>query len=131
MKAELTNTLPVLRPEPSRAQPVQPFGSERREVAGAEARAVQVAPRAEKASEEADPARDAEALREIAEKLNVGSSSISRKLRFQFDNDANISVIQVFDRETEQLIRQIPSEEVLERMRNGPSEILNLIETEA
>lgn len=72
-----------------------------------------------------------EQLRALADQLNVSTASISRKLKFQFVDDANISVIQVFDRETDQLIRQIPSEEVVARLENGDQDFLQLIDTTA
>ena len=129
MKAELTNSLPVLKQLPAESpaligRPGQPAEAARVTTT------VLPADDGAKATPE-DAQRSAEELRELAEKLNVGDSSIGRKLRFQFDDAANISVIQVFDRETEQLIRQIPSEEVLERMRNGETDALVLIDTVA
>lgn len=70
-------------------------------------------------------------LREMVDKLNLDASSVSRSLRFQFDDEANRSVIQVYDRETEQLIRQIPSEEALARLKNAGGNVFQLIDTEA
>jgi flagellar protein FlaG len=53
------------------------------------------------------PAADIEGL---ARKLNVASESIGRDLRFEVDMDSGRSVIQVLDRETGEVIRQIPPE---------------------
>ncbi len=55
----------------------------------------------------APPAPDLEAL---AAALNVASQSIGRELRFKVDMDSGQSVIQVLDRETGELIREIPPE---------------------
>lgn len=71
----------------------------------------------------------AEVMERFAEKLNLGDMAVSRKLRFQYDRSINVSVIEVYDSETEELIRQIPSEEVLERMREGVADGLPLIDT--
>ena len=46
----------------------------------------------------------------LASKMNIVSRSIGRDLRFQVDMDSGKSVIQVLDRETGELIRQIPPE---------------------
>lgn len=53
------------------------------------------------------PQADIEAL---AKKLNVASRSIGRDLRFEVNMDSGSSVIQVLDRETGEVIRQIPPE---------------------
>jgi len=60
---------------------------------------------------------DVEAL---AKKLNVATQSIGRDLRFEVNMDSGRSVIQVLDRETGEVIRQIPPEKAsLYRSSNG------------
>jgi flagellar protein FlaG len=49
-------------------------------------------------------------LEELTKALNVGSQSIGRDLRFEVDMESGHSVIQVLDRETGEVIRQIPPE---------------------
>lgn len=49
-------------------------------------------------------------IEELARKLNVASQSIGRDLRFEVNMDSGRSVIQVLDRETGEVIRQIPPE---------------------
>lgn len=56
---------------------------------------------------------DAQALRAKVEELNQTAQSIKRSLRFDIDDGTGITVITVRDRETEEVIRQIPSEEML------------------
>ena len=46
----------------------------------------------------------------LARKLNLATRSIGRDLRFQVDMETGRSVIQVLDRETGEIIRQIPPE---------------------
>lgn len=46
----------------------------------------------------------------LARELNVATSSIGRDLRFQVNMQTGHSVIQVLDRETGEIIRQIPPE---------------------
>jgi flagellar protein FlaG len=47
------------------------------------------------------------------ERLNEATQSIQRSLEFSIDDDTAKTVITVRDRETEEVIRQIPSEELL------------------
>ena len=47
-------------------------------------------------------------LEAIAAELNVASQSIGRDLRFKVDMNSGSSVIQVLDRETGEIIREIP-----------------------
>ena len=49
-------------------------------------------------------------LEELARELNVASRSIGRDLRFEVNMESGRSVIQVLDRETGEVIRQIPPE---------------------
>jgi len=50
-------------------------------------------------------------------KLNEYVQTTARTLNFQVDDDSGKTVIKVYDRESEQLIRQIPNELVLELAR--------------
>jgi flagellar protein FlaG len=54
-----------------------------------------------------------EELSKAAERLNGLAQSIRRELRFSVDDDSGRTVIRVVDSETNELIRQIPSEDVL------------------
>ena len=47
-------------------------------------------------------------LQELARALNLASQSIGRDLRFEVDMESGRSVIQVLDRDTGEVIRQIP-----------------------
>jgi len=51
-------------------------------------------------------------LDEVVEKLNVRSRSVGTTLRFRVDLVSGISVIQVLDRDTGELIRQIPPRQI-------------------
>lgn len=55
-------------------------------------------------------------LEVLAAKLNIASQSIGRDLRFKVDMNSGHSVIQVLDRETGELIREIPPEEAQIRL---------------
>jgi flagellar protein FlaG len=58
------------------------------------------------------PVRDSEKpdIEALAAKLNVVSQSIGRDLRFKVDMNSGRSVIQVLDRDTGEIIREIPPE---------------------
>ncbi len=49
-------------------------------------------------------------VEELASQLNAATQSIGRDLRFQVDMQKGTSVIQVLDRDTGEVIRQIPPE---------------------
>jgi flagellar protein FlaG len=64
-----------------------------------------------------EPTRTAEAaadLNEVVESLNGNLEVLRRDLRFSVDDDSGETVVKVLDAETEEVIRQIPAEEVLE-----------------
>jgi flagellar protein FlaG len=50
---------------------------------------------------------------EVADTLNDFAQRIQRKLQFSIDKQSGDTVITVLDLETEELVRQIPSEEIL------------------
>ncbi len=63
-------------------------------------------------------------LEALAAKLNIATQSIGRDLRFKIDMDSGNSVIQVLDRDTGELIREIPPEKAQFRVSgNGDMQI--------
>lgn len=78
-------------------------------------------------AESADPRRterpqqselSGEELDEAVSELNELAQSIRRELRFSLDDDSGRAVIEVYDANTEELIRQIPPEQVLNVLRH-------------
>ena len=67
-----------------------------------------------------------EELDETIAQINDSLQNIQRNLKFSVDNDSGIVVINVTDKVTDKLVRQIPSEEVLELARNLQEMNLNL-----
>ncbi len=57
-----------------------------------------------------DAVKDQVDLEAIAAELNIASQSIGRDLRFKVDMNSGNSVIQVLDRDTGEIIREIPPE---------------------
>ena len=62
------------------------------------------------------PERPQPDLEALAAELNISSQSIGRDLRFKVDMASGQSVIQVLDRETGEIIREIPPENATIRM---------------
>ncbi len=60
---------------------------------------------------------DEQAVEEIVEGLNGFAQDIQRQLQFTIDEDTGKTVIKVIDVATEQLIRQIPLQDLLELQR--------------
>jgi len=59
-----------------------------------------------------------EELDEAISQLNDSLQNVQRNLEFSVDKDAGRIVINVTDKETDEVVRQIPSEEVLELAKN-------------
>ncbi len=60
---------------------------------------------------------DIQKVENAVSKLNEYVQSTARTLNFQVDDESGKTVIKVYDRESDQLIRQIPNELVLELAR--------------
>lgn len=56
----------------------------------------------------------AEAIKESVQKVNDMVKTMNRELEFSVDSDTNINVVKVLDSQTNEVIRQIPSEAVVQ-----------------
>lgn len=63
------------------------------------------------------PATEEEKLRDVVEKANELIMTMNQELNFSVDKDTGKTVVKVVDKRTGDLIRQIPSEEMLEIAR--------------
>ena len=63
-------------------------------------------------------ASDKDSLPEMVEVLNAKMQQMHRGLRFSVDDSSGRIIVKVMDLDTEELIRQIPSEEALRIMRS-------------
>lgn len=61
---------------------------------------------------------DKDKLNEAVDNLNNFMQQTNRNLRFSVDHDTNQTVIQVVDTRTQEVIRQIPPQEVLDRLQH-------------
>ncbi|MDP1681676.1 MAG: flagellar protein FlaG [Burkholderiales bacterium] len=59
------------------------------------------------------PSADAELVRKATEQINKFIQSSSRNLQFSVDQNQNRIIVKVVDKETGEVIRQIPGEETL------------------
>ena len=60
----------------------------------------------------------AEQVKEAVQKLNDYVQTVQRSLQFDFDEQAGKSIITVVDRDTREVIRQIPDELAIKMARN-------------
>jgi flagellar protein FlaG len=72
-----------------------------------------------------------EALRDKVAQLNDYMQNMNRNLQFSVDDTSGDTVIKVIDSETEEVVRQIPSEEILEARHAAEKYRGVLIETKA
>jgi flagellar protein FlaG len=50
---------------------------------------------------------------EILDKITAMTDNGTHSVRFEMDKDVNTLVVKIYDRETDELVRQIPAEELL------------------
>jgi flagellar protein FlaG len=68
---------------------------------------------AEQAQQRAQASKELDSTKELAAKLNKLPQSVRRNLEFSLDQATGQQVIRVLDSETKELVRQIPSDQVL------------------
>ena len=69
---------------------------------------------AKQAEEVKDPLQKKEELRDAVEKVNKTAVTFDRSLRFQINDKVNMTTVSVIDVNTDTVIREIPSKEVLD-----------------
>lgn len=88
--------------------------------------AVQTEQDARRAREAEETAKEAEPLDVVVSEMNDLVRDMHRELRFSVDDDSGETVIKVVDRETDEVVRQIPSEELM-RLRQRLQEAAGVI----
>lgn len=76
-------------------------------------------------------AEDMKKLPEVVDELNSRLQEMQRSLRFTVDDDSGRIVVKVIDLDTDKVIRQIPSEEMMTIIRNAGENQSLLINEEA
>ncbi len=69
-------------------------------------------------TESAQATPSAQALNETVSRLNEAVQVVKRDLQFRVDDESGRTIITVLDSETEEVIRQIPPEQVLTLAKN-------------
>ena len=72
---------------------------------------------AEQVKQRSNPELSHEKVEETVASLNAFVQLMDRNVSFEIDTDSGRDVISVFEKETKELIRQIPSEETLELLK--------------
>jgi flagellar protein FlaG len=85
---------------------------------------------AEAQVEELPPAEMAE-LEQAVESLNQALQDIKRELRFSVDDDTGRMIVKVINADTDEVVRQIPSEQLLNAVRHMEQQAGLLLDTEA
>lgn len=57
--------------------------------------------------------------KEAMDRIDQAAVLFNRKIRLELEEDLNIMIVKVIDSETEEVIRQIPTEELVELSRNA------------
>lgn len=68
--------------------------------------------------QESEPKLDAETVEKAVTEISDYVQNISRDLQFQVDKQTGTTIVTVLDHETKEVIRQIPSEELVTIARN-------------
>ena len=74
--------------------------------------------RTDRLAEESSREIDENVVEEIVEDLNQFVQQIERELRFSIDDDSGETIIKVIDSKTDEVIRQIPREEIMNLRRH-------------
>ena len=77
-------------------------------------RTVGAAAGAEQSNRSGNPGQDPRQVKDAVNGINDFLQNVNRSLQFKIDEDSGRVVVQIKDTETDEVIRQIPSEEALE-----------------
>lgn len=92
---------------------------------------VQAAAKPNAVAEQKKASPTAQQLQDAVDKVSKAVSGYSRELQFSVDPDLKVSVVKVVDSQTKQVIRQIPSEEMLNIAKDLDKALGVLIEQKA
>ncbi|AXK39361.1 flagellar protein FlaG [Crenobacter cavernae] len=69
---------------------------------------------------------DRQALTEAVEKVGKAVSAYTSELQFSIDDDLGVTVVKVIDKQNDEVIRQIPSEDML-KLAKGLDKLLGVL----
>lgn len=75
--------------------------------------------------------RTREELRESIDNLNAQNEQNGTNIKFGFDRDASVFYVGVYERDTDRLIRTIPSEEAIELLKNNREQTAQIFDQRA
>lgn len=75
-----------------------------------------------------EAAASEEEVFKAAEKLSQHARAMGRELNFSVDKDSGQTVVKVIDPETDEVVRQIPSEEAVERAKSNDASDMNIVD---
>ena len=120
------NSLSTLRPTASAQAPAEPRATAVEEV-GAVGTSSDAARSKVELPASSPPETTAQDLKGAVEQLNGFMQAIKRELQFSIDDSSGRTVIKVIDSETQEIVRQIPPEQVEQMLRelgDGPGSLL-------
>jgi flagellar protein FlaG len=95
----------AVQPSVAQTHPTAPIGRAPKDV--------QAAQDADPAGRAAEAAKEQEPLDDVVSNLNNLVRDLQRELQFSVDEDSGSTIIKVVDRETDEVVRQIPSEDLV------------------
>ena len=103
----MSNDIGMIKAFPALAQtnPAAPTGSVERKA--------KAEPEATRQAETADKEEQPNRLEDVVSDLNELVRDLHRELKFSVDEDSGATVIRVIDKATDEVVRQIPSEELM------------------
>lgn len=118
----MSNDIGMMKGGPGQTERISPTAKPR--ASDAAASQSDQAAKARQAAKDAQRAE--EVAQEVASGLNELVQDLHRELQFSVDHESGDTVIKVIDRETDEVVRQIPSEEVV-RLRKRLEEASGVI----
>ncbi len=119
MANEVNSLVPVVHsPQPSRLTDTR---------SAAKSESGKQVPPAGEVKPEPEPPKESEVMRAV-EMLENHARNLGRELQFEIDSDSGQTLIKVIDPETEEIVRQIPSEEAVARARSRNADDMNLVD---
>ena len=128
MYTEANNSL--LSKAPQTAQPRQDAPQQANNNAQA-AKVIELRPVTEPRQPEQLPPAEMAELEKAVEDLNQALQNIRRELRFSVDDDTGRMIVKVINADTDEVVRQIPSEQLLNAVRHLNQQAGLLLDTEA
>ena len=127
MYTDANNSLLSKTPQ---TRPARPEAAQQANNTAQAAKVIELRPAATEPVKELPPAEMAE-LEKAVENLNHALQDIKRELRFSVDDDTGRTIVKVINADTDEVVRQIPSEQLLNAVRHMDQQAGLLLDTEA